>query len=320
MSSNWTYQIGHIFKDHHHGHISSIDFDRKESTKMLVCSSDDGKLGIYDSLKPQYLKSLTLEGIQPKLARFTHHSSSILVGDGKTGNVTYASVHDNSILGTFEHQSQSTGITSLALSPTNDIFYSTTDKSFSIWDLRNNKPLGNLGGGKPLHSALCAVDPQGQVFALGSDNRFLRLYDARNYDKGPFASFEIVDSYRPDAIWSDITFSPDGSEILISAGSASVAYIVDSFEGQVKTPLSGNFSCGLVYSSDNQFIVGGCQDGTLSVWNRGESGFEFVDILEGHHRHVSAISFNPRYNLFVSGCTILALWIPSAGNKHASKE
>jgi WD40 repeat protein len=310
MTTSWPYQIGHIFKDQHHGHITSIDFDRKDSSKMIACSPDDGKIGVYDALRPQYLKSVALEDFQPKLVRFTHHSASILVGSGKSGSITFASIHDNSILSTFEHNNQSNGITSLAISPLNDNFYSTTDKSFSIWDLRSNKVLGNLNPGKPLHNALCAVDPQGQVFALGSENRFLRLYDTRNYDKGPFASFEIVDSYRPDVIWSDINFSPDGTELLISAGSTAVAYVIDSFEGQVKASLKGNFSCGLTYSSLNRFIVGGCQDGTLSVWERRDTGFECLNIVEGHHRHVSAIAFNPHYNLFVSGCTFLALWIP----------
>ena len=319
MTTSWPYQIGHIFKDQHHGHITGIDFDRRDSSKMLACSSDDGKIGIYDPLRPQHLKSVTFEGLQPKLARFTHHPASILVGSGKSGTITYASIHDNSILGTFEHQNQSTGITSLAMSPINDTFYSTTDKSLTIWELgSSNKAVGNLNPGKSFHNALCAVDPQGQVFALASDNRFLRLYDTRNYDKGPFASFEIVDSYRPDAIWTDITFSPNGSELLVSTGSSAVAYIVDSFEGHVKTSLNGNFSCGLVYSSDNKFIVGGCQDGTLSIWERDDddvsssSGFKCVNIVEGHHRHVSAVSFSPHHNLFVSGCTILALWIPES--------
>ena len=46
----------------------------------------------------------------------------------------------------------------------------------------------------PVASApLVAFDPHGMVFVIALDSRFIRMYDCRNYEKGPFGSFEIVD-------------------------------------------------------------------------------------------------------------------------------
>ena len=67
-----------------------------------------------------------------------------------------------------------------------------------------------------VNPVLSAFDPQGLVFAVASENRYIRLYDTASFDKGPFATFEIVDPYRQGITWSQIKFSPNGKDIMLS--------------------------------------------------------------------------------------------------------
>ena len=41
---------------------------------------------------------------------------------------------------------------------------------------------------------------QGLVFCVGSDRGLMRLYDPRNYERGPFATFMVrpLQSIRPE--------------------------------------------------------------------------------------------------------------------------
>jgi COMPASS component SWD2 len=297
------YKIGHYFKDQHQGHITGLDFDRQDS-QLLVACSDDGQVSLYDALRPQHIKTVKVDNAS--LVRFTHHPSAVLVAANNT--ILYTSLHDNQCLRKYSF-SNASSVNSLSMSPNEDVFLASTDASTCLWDLRASKAIGSLSTKAPNVSC---YDPQGQVFALASESRIVRLFDARNYDKGPFASFEVVDSYRPDVTWSAISFSPDGSEFIIST-KHNVAYVLDSFEGTVKSSLNATFSQGTSFSADNRFIVAGCQDGSLAAWDRVNGAFEGEpEIIEAHHRHVSALNFNQRHNMFVSACTFLAFWIPGS--------
>ena len=296
------YKIGYYFKDQNQGHITGVDFDRQDSNLLVACS-DDGSVCLYDCLRPQFIKTVKAEGAS--LVRFTHHPSAVLIAT--SGKILYSSLHDNQVLRKYSvGESQ---VSSLGMSPTEDVFLASADKTTLLFDLRSSKAVASLSVVTKGANLAC-YDPQGQVFAVATDSRVLRLYDSRNYDKGPFASFEVVDSYRPDTTWSDVVFSPDGSELLISTKQADISYVLDSFEGQIKNTLASNFSQGAAFSADNRFIAAGCQDGSLAIWNRDKGFDQEPEIVEAHHRHVSALAFNHRYNMFVSACTFLAFWIP----------
>ena len=81
-----------------------------------------------------------------------------------------------------------------------------------------------------------AYDSSGLVFGvMGKDTmrkeQSLKLFDSRNYDKGPFQEIAptretISSSISPaqtqrlfESVWTDFKFSPDGSKVLISTNS-----------------------------------------------------------------------------------------------------
>ena len=97
-------------------------------------------------------------------------------------------------------------------------------------------------------SALAAFDPQGLVFAVATGSKYLRLYDARNWERGAFSTFELSPSSNSNnstVSWSNLQFSPDGKEILITLNSSSEpsstsGIILDSFDGIVKGSLESS--------------------------------------------------------------------------------
>ena len=74
-------------------------------------------------------------------------------------------------------------------------------------------------------AALGAFDPQGLVFAVATGSKYLRLYDARNWERGAFTTFELTNpesSSGSTGTWSNLQFSPDGKEILIGTCQSSL--------------------------------------------------------------------------------------------------
>lgn len=118
--------------------------------------------------------------------------------------IRYLSTHDNSYIRYFRGHKGT--VTCLALCPTStsDTFLSCSlDDTVKLWDLRSQNAQGELR----LHGGwLAAYDPSATVIAIASPpTSSLLLYDVRNYDKPPFATFDIptkvrtyVSSFLPD--------------------------------------------------------------------------------------------------------------------------
>ena len=101
------------------------------------------------------------------------------------------------------------------------------------------------------------------------------LYDVKNFDKEPFATFTINDkelekiSYPPVMpMWTSIQFNNTGKLLLVlTAGD--VHYVLDGYEGTMVARLVGHYgmskagfdavSCGqeASWTPDGRFIVGG---------------------------------------------------------------
>lgn len=246
-------------------------------------------------------------GVGP--VRFTHRSNNVIHASSKGEDaIRYLSLHDNAYLRYFRgHEAR---VTALDLSPLDDTFISgAKNDSVRLWDLRSPNCHGVLAvNGIPL----VAFDPQGLVFAVVLDNRLIRLFDMKNYERGPFACFEIIDSQRSNLEWCSLSFSPDGKEILIGTKGA-VHYLVDSFEGHVRAVYSGHQNTGQLcllpsMTPDGKYVLGGSQDGKIHIWSRENA--KSIAVLEGHTSYPSLVKFNPRLAMMASACSNLALWQP----------
>lgn len=216
-------------------------------------------------------------------------------------------------------------VTQIELSSLNDTFLSVApDEALCLWDLRSAPMQGKMTLSTN-SGAVAAFDPQGLVFAVATQSRFLRLFDARNWDRGAFATFELSGPQAsPSGTWTGLKFSPDGKEILITTSmppqmgaSCPVAYLVDSFDGNVKSVLEQSaqqaVTNGIRYTTpcfsftpDSKFILGGRSDGAVSVWSREASRdalhLPVVEAIEGLSRAsaIRDVAFNPKFALMAT--------------------
>ena len=163
-------------------------------------------------------------------------------------------------------------------------------------------------------TAFAAFDPQGLIFAVGTGSKYLRLYDARNWERGAFSTFELSPSPSPGNCavhWTNLQFSPDGKEILVtlnsdsSVGSVTSGIVLDSFDGVIKGSIDSaspdTFSNILTFTPDSKYILGARPvDGQLDVWDAKERKL-VIEGIEGITRDpVRAIAFNPKFAMLAS--------------------
>lgn len=131
-----------------------------------------------------------------------------------------------------------------------------------LWDLRSQHPQGHLDIHAP---SFAAYDPTATVMAVScAAAQMLLMYDVRNYDKEPFATFDIKDletacaqqvclgaagnaimrteagiaaqstarGISPPRNWTKLEFSNDGKKILLGTNGTG-HYVLDSFHGNL---------------------------------------------------------------------------------------
>jgi COMPASS component SWD2 len=298
-------RLGKVFHDCSH-HISSLEFDHCGEHCLVGCPGDESII-LYDALAGLHRKTVYSKkyGVGP--VRLAHRTNNVIYASGK-GDETlrYLSLHDNAYLRYFRgHEAR---VTALEVSPLDDTFISAAaNDTIRLWDLRTVNCHGVLAiNGKPL----IAYDPQGLVFAVALDSRYIRLYDVSGYERGPFACFEIVDPQRPQVVWNLLRFSPDGKDVMIGTLNG-VVYIIDAFDGYVKQTLQGvqnstQLDLQPTFSTDAKQVLCGSQDGKIHIWDR-DTGHP-VGQLEGHSVYPGMVRCNPHHAMIASACTNLAFW------------
>ena len=151
----------------------------------------------------------------------------------------------------------------MAMHPMRDYFLSgSKDEKICFWDFRTSQCEMTMN---IVSVPSLAFDPTGTVFAVGFDNQHLRLYDARNYQKGPFVTWDILEkdtvlkaitgnslaiaagsgatSGKHRVIWLQLQFSEDGKWIFIGTGTWQYHYIIDAHTGELVESISGHGEC-----------------------------------------------------------------------------
>jgi WD40 repeat protein len=72
-------------------------------------------------------------------------------------------------------------------------------------------------------------DPQGILFAVGSDENAISLYDLRTFDRAPFLIFKFD---RSPFQWKSLEFNYNGRSIL-GLTTDNTIFLIDSFNGTV---------------------------------------------------------------------------------------
>lgn len=231
------------------------------------------------------------------------------------------------------------------MAPGSDAFMTCSkDDTVCLWDLNSRNAQGKLKLATPY---LVAFDPSGTVLAIASQSTSsVLLYDFRQYDKAPFATFDLSpqeDRYTPSTrgrAWTRLEFSNDGKSLLVGTDFHG-HFVLDAFEGTVKTFLTGKTgSTGRAapvstsgkplgqgdacFTPDGRYILGGAgeQSDTL-VWDLLQSpgsGHVLQPMTRLPYRGRSAIvQANPRYNMFATADKDIVFWLPEESAKPADK-
>ena len=255
--------------------------------------------------------------------------------------IRYLSVHDNTFIRYFKgHQDT---VTNISLCPANDTFISCSrDNTVRIWDLRSQYHQGML----KLHAPyLAAYDPSASVIAIASPpTHSILLYDIRNYDKPPFATFDLQDLERrflgaEGGEWTKLDFTNDGKSLIVSTTGVG-HFVLDAFSGELThfchrshghsgrlapgasppgqnsgmangiTPVMGQGD--VCASPDGQFLLGGSGKDGILIWDISKTPShnnvrEPFETLPGPGK-APIVGYNPRTNLLASADRDFYFW------------
>lgn len=318
--------MGRVFKDAH-GQINSISFHRKQD--LMVAADDGGCIGVFNTFEGKKLTTMLSSRYGTSHATFTHAPRCILHASTKSHSadpldnnaVRYLSYHDNRYLRFFK--GHSARVTSVSMSPKSDAFMTTgADKRLVMWDLRTSQAQAQMAvPGQPF----AAFDEEGLVFAAACSGGVINLFDARQFDSGPFAAFPLplpALGLSLTAPFTALQFSPDAGHLL--AAVAGTVFLLDAFKGDVRRrwlngardggpPLEASFSC------DGQHVIGGTAERGIAVWEVPAAGAPVAEsptapvvTWRGHPGVPGCVKWSPNRRMAVSGCRALVMWAPIA--------
>ncbi len=226
------------------------------------------------------------------------------------------------------------------MNPGQDTFLSCSeDDTVRLWDTNSQNCCGKLLLSRPY---LAAWDPSANVFAIASEAaQSILLYDYRNYDKEPFATFDILEhanSVEPGTIiknWNKLEFSNDGKSLLLGT-SGHGHYLLDAFEGGLRSWLvrekggprrlaagehnpenmddpRAETSGDACFSPDGRYVLSGRRNQNVLVWDTltVTANKRVYPIHELEMKAEAAVlAFNPRYNFFASADKEVVFWVP----------
>lgn len=289
--------------------INHIDCTNDGTT--LITSSADDSIIVYDCNTGTRSRTVNSKKYGVDLIHFSHANKDAIHASTKLDNtIRYLSLHDNKYLRYFQGHTKK--VVTLCMSPLDDMFLSgSLDKTIRLWDLRSSNCQGLMQiSSRPI----AAFDPEGLIFAAGIGSEIVKLYDLKSFDKGPFATFNLVSDSRDDCEWTGMKFSPDGKSILVMTNSKFMR-LIDAFTGAITHTLTGhennkNAQLRATFSPDSKYIFCGSTDGNIVCWSA-DDGKIVHRFKTDHPGTIENVHFNPKFFVMASACTHLKLWIPN---------
>ncbi|CAK4079082.1 unnamed protein product [Aphanomyces euteiches] len=325
-----SYGIARVLAGEEDAVMNSVDFHR--SGNFCAVSRSDGVVSVINAISGATHKTILTKRFGADLVRYTHHPDCLLwtsQNKAEDHSIRYHSTYDNKFLRYFTGHKKR--VTSLMMHPTADEFLSASeDGTFRMWDIRCAEATGLLdcGPSKPALSA--AYDSDGLVFGVYTGDNLVRMYDARNFNDGPFAKFSLDEESISSALRPllqsrqykggrvdvhAIQFSPDQQHILLNTSSG-VLIQLDAFEGRLTRLFASHsnpsgMKLGAAYSPDGAYIAAGADDGTVCMYNA-NTGAVTVPAMKGHIGPVFDVQWNPQRHLLASVHANTILWMPPA--------
>ncbi|GAB2271153.1 hypothetical protein Dimus_005999 [Dionaea muscipula] len=296
-------EVGLAFRDYS-GRISSMDFHKASS--YLVTASDDESIRLYDVANATCLKTINSKKYGVDLVSFTSHPTTVIYSskNGWDESLRLLSLNDNKYLRYFKgHHDR---VVSLSLCSSKKCFLSASlDRTVLLWDQRAEKCQGLLRvQGRPA----AAYDDQGLVFAIAFGG-YIRMFDARKYDKGPFDIFSVEGDFSDANV---VKFSNDGRLMLLTTAGGNI-HVLDSFRGTLLStfsvkPISSNSTLEATFCPEGMYAVSGSGDGSVHAWNV-HTGKEVTGWM-CNEKEPPLIKWAPGTLMFATASSELSFWIP----------
>ncbi|KAJ6144805.1 hypothetical protein N7470_008700 [Penicillium chermesinum] len=309
-------------------YVTSLDFD--DQGEFLVGAGDDDTVQIYDVKEGKSKKSVPSKKYGVHLARYTHHPRQVLHASTKVDHaLRLLDLHNEGFVRYFTGHTDK--VTCLTMSPGGDSFVSCSkDNTVTLWDVGSRNPQGKLNLSTPY---LAAFDPSASVIAIASQSTSsVLLYDFRNYDKAPFATFDISpfeEFYTPSTrrcAWTRLEFSNDGKHLMIGHPDG-----FPSWKGRLTWPSCPVSTTGkplgqgdATFTPDGRYVLGGngSQPDVL-VWDLQQNPDHnkvLLPMTKLSHRGMTAlIEFNPRFNMLATADRDAFFWTPDDISKPSEK-
>ncbi|KAF1775409.1 WD40-repeat-containing domain [Phytophthora cactorum] len=202
--------------------ITSLDFHR--NGERCVTSRSDGVVSMINCLSGTVAKTILTKRYGVGIVRFTHHLDCVIFSSANTAmivrfsswccfltvifklviivcwyrpvcvdRIRYHSFFDNKFLRYYTGHTDSHVVDDAP--HCRPIPLRWNGRHDSALDIRNSDTTAIIRTDHlPVSHVCAAYDQEGVVFAVYTDDHLIRMYDARNYQEGPFAKFSLYDA------------------------------------------------------------------------------------------------------------------------------
>lgn len=223
----------HVAKNHsvNTAKINSIDFSL--NGEHFVACDDDDKICLYDCDSAQLKNTVYSKKYGVDVVHFTPDGKNALHASTKLNDdIRLLSLEAVEYVRYFPGHTRK--VISLSVSPNGNSFLTgSMDQTLRLWDPRSSRCVGVM---RSTCHPIATYDPEGVIFAVGVDSEAIKLYDVREYEKGPFKTLKL--QRERDCEWTDLKFSADGKSMLVSTN-GHIVRLIDAYEGKPLKTFTG---------------------------------------------------------------------------------